>query len=75
MDSKKIIDFCARFWNVNPSFIKEEIYLDDRSLPNNSSIRFFQFIATMESELKVYVDNVHEINTFGDLFLNIKELP
>lgn len=72
MDRDKIIAFCAEFWQVEAELIVDTLKLDDKSLPNNSSIRFYQFIAQLESRCSVRVSDVNGILTFGDLLKDIE---
>ena len=65
---EEIIRFSADFWQINPSTIHESLRLDDRDLPNNTSIRFFLFMAELESNFGMKIENAFEIMTFGDLF-------
>lgn len=67
MDTSSLFSFFAKFWNVDPKIISREMTLDDRNLPQNSSIRFYLFMAAIEKEFKVTLDEVHTIMTFGDL--------
>lgn len=72
MNRQEIINFCAQFWNVDPHFITENLKIDDKSLPNNSSIRFYQFMATVEDRFNVRLNNVNDLATFGDLFKDLE---
>lgn len=74
MGSPEIVMFCAEFWQVDSSAIHEKLALNDETLPNNSSIRFFMFIAKIEAKFKVRVNDIENITTFGDLFRNIENL-
>ena len=65
---EEIIQFSADFWQIDPSTIHESLRLDDRDLPNNTSIRFFLFMAQVESHFGMRIENAFEIMTFGDLF-------
>jgi acyl carrier protein len=67
MDRQDIIKFCAEFWQVDHSVIEDNLKLDDKSLPNNSSIRFYQFIARLEAHFGAQLENAMEIRTFGDI--------
>ena len=68
MDKDQIVQFCPEFWQVSPSFIQAELKLDDPGLPHNTSIRFYQFLAAVESKFKVQIDNLDTLFTFGDVF-------
>ena len=72
MNREEIIQFSAEFWQVEPSFIVENLKLDDKSLPNNSSIRFYQFMAKTEAHFNVRINDVNSIITFGDLFKDLE---
>jgi hypothetical protein len=71
MDKQQVLEFSAEFWQVDSSIITDDLRLDDRSLPQNSSIRFYQFIAKIEAHFNARVGNVMDIKTFGDLFGNL----
>ena len=71
MEREEILQFCAEFWQVDSSIITDELTLDDTSLPQNSSIRFYQFIAKVEAKFNARVQNVMDVRTFGDLFRNL----
>lgn len=68
---KKIINLTSEFWDIPISQVKDSLKFDDQNLKNNSSIRFFQFIAAIESNFKVKVNNINKIRTFKDLINNI----
>ncbi len=68
MNREEIVAFCADFWQVNPSVIVPDLKLDDQSLPQNTSIRFYLFMAQVEDHFNIRVENVDEIMNFGDLF-------
>ena len=71
---EEIIKFSADFWQIDPLTIHESLRLDDRDLPNNTSIRFFLFIAQVESHFGMKIENAFEIMTFGDLFKALESL-
>ena len=71
MDKEELIQFCAEFWQVDSSFINENLELNNKNLPNNSSIRFYQFLARLESHFQVRVGDTSSIITFGDLFKDL----
>ncbi len=71
MDKVDFIEFCAEFWQIDRSEIRDEMQLDDTNLPNNSSIRFYQFIAMLEAKFGLHVQNINSISTFGDLYLDL----
>ncbi|MDP3734728.1 MAG: hypothetical protein Q8R37_05860 [Nanoarchaeota archaeon] len=73
MDKQKVINFCAEFWQVDPTLITEDLKIDDKALPNNSSIRFYQFMATVEEHFDVRINNINDVATFGDLFKNLEK--
>ena len=68
----KLIALTSEFWNIAESQITDNLRLDDETLHNNSSVRFFQFIAAVESNLNVKVKNINKIRTFKDLSDNIE---
>lgn len=68
---KKLINLTSEFWSIPASKIKNSLKLDDETLNNNSSIRFYQYIAAIESNLDVKVKNINKIQTFQDLVKNI----
>lgn len=65
---QEIISFCAVFWRVEPSVITPSLRFDDPQLPNNTSIRFFLFMAEIEKHFQVRLEEVQEITTFGEVF-------
>jgi hypothetical protein len=71
MEREKLIKFFAEFWRIAPNKIDDKLILNDENLDNHSSVRFYQFIAAVESNFDVVVKNVEEIFTFGDLIKNI----
>jgi hypothetical protein len=71
MNKTELIKFFSEFWNIEKSQIKEDLILNDENLNNHSSVRFYQFISALESNLNVRVDNIETIFTFGDLIKNI----
>lgn len=72
MDKKELIQFFSEFWKIESSKINEDLKLDDEMLNNRTSIRFYQFIAAIESNFDVKVTNLNNLNTFGDILKNIK---
>ena len=72
MDRTEIIRFCAKFWQVDPAIIAEDLKLDDRSLPSNSSIRFYQFVAKIEAHINKRISNINNVIIFGDLFRDLE---
>jgi len=67
MDRKELFLFFAEFWKVDPAMLSEEMALDDRRLPNNSSIRFYLFMAAVEKKCNLQLEEVETITTFGHL--------
>ncbi|GEM_PF-2686917 len=65
--NSRVIPFFAEFWKVDPTLITEAMALDDARLPNNSSIRFYLFMAAVEKKFLVQLEDVHTITTFGEL--------
>ena len=57
---KKVIELTSEFWGIPISKIDDALLLDDANLSNNSSIRFYQFIAAIESNFNVKVVDVNE---------------
>ena len=72
MEKTKLIDFFAEFWGMNNSEINDFLKIDNQSLKDYNSIRFFQFIAAVESNFNVKIKNIDKISNFGDLFNNLK---
>ena len=70
MEKSELIRFFSEFWEMDSSQIHDEMKLNDETLKNQSSIRFYQFIAALESNYKVKVKNLSKISTFGDLARN-----
>ena len=69
---KELISFFSDFWKIESSQIHDDMKLNDEILKNQSSIRFYQFIAALESNYDVKVQNINTILTFGDLVRNIE---
>lgn len=67
MDKEDLKDFFAEFWSIDKSEITDDLRIDDTTLKNQSSIRFYQFIAAIESNFDVRVKDVKNIQTFNDL--------
>ena len=63
--------FFSEFWKVDVDKITDKLRLDDNSLEDQNSVRFYQFIAALESNLDITIKNVHKIVTFGDLLKSI----
>lgn len=72
MEKAQLINFFAEFWKVNKSEISDSLKIDSEVLENYSSIRFFQFIAAVESNFGVKIENLDKIFNFEDLFNNLK---
>ena len=72
MDQEQLRHFCAQFWQVELSRISLDLRLDDPCLPHNTSIRFYQFIAALERQFKVRVNNIDTIITFGNIFQGLE---
>lgn len=72
MNMKELIQFFSDFWKIDVSQINDDLKLDDKTLNNPSSVRFYQFIAAVESNFDVRITNINKIKTFSDLFKNIK---
>ncbi len=71
MERSELVSFFSEFWNIESSKIHDALKLNDETLENQSSIRFYQFIAALESNYNVKVQNLNTILTFGDLLRNI----
>ncbi|MBS3175253.1 hypothetical protein J4440_05205 [Candidatus Woesearchaeota archaeon] len=73
MEKEELILFFSEFWNMDKKDISDNLKLDSENLKNLSSIRFYQFIAAIESNFNVSVSNINNIITFQDLWKNIKD--
>jgi acyl carrier protein len=71
MNRKELIGFFSEFWGIEDSKIKDDLILNDENLHNHSSVRFYQFIAALESNFDVRIENINNVITFGDLSKNI----
>jgi len=71
MNKKELIHFFSDFWKIDISKINNNLELNDEELNNQSSVRFYQFIAAIESNFNVEIRDIHKINTFEDLIKNI----
>ena len=72
MERRELVSFFSEFWKIDSSQINDEMELNDQILKNQSSIRFYQFIAALESNYNVKVQNLNKILTFGDLINNLE---
>ncbi len=70
MDRNELARFFAAFWGIDVSGVSDSLRIDSTNLPNFSSIRFYQFIAAVESNLDAKVANLNRIITFRDLLEN-----
>jgi acyl carrier protein len=68
---KKLVKLFAEFWGIKPGQVKDSLEISDKALGDFSSIRFFQFMAAVESNLGVEVKDLAEIKTFADLAKNV----
>ena len=73
MNKKELIQFFSDFWNIDISKINDKLELNDKTLNNQSSIRFYQFIAAIESNFDVKIKDINKIIKFGDLIKDIME--
>ena len=72
MNRKQLEKFFSNFWNIDIKKIKKDLKLGDVSLKDQSSVRYYQFIAAIESNFDVKVINLNNIITFEDLYKNMK---
>ena len=72
MEKIHLINFFSEFWGIEKSEITDSLEINDQYLEDYSSIRVFQFIAAIESNFNVRVENLDKISNFGDLFNNLK---
>ena len=70
MDKKALVQLFSDFWQISPSEVTDDLRLDNEALKNQSSIRFYQFVAAVESNFNVKVRNLNKILTFRDLLEN-----
>ncbi|MFA6452653.1 MAG: hypothetical protein WCW57_04225 [Candidatus Pacearchaeota archaeon] len=73
MNKEDLISFFSAFWSVDPDKVVDDLKLNDKSLKNQTSIRLYQFLATVESKFNVQINNLNKIVTFGDLITNIQD--
>lgn len=59
--------FFSEFWEIPEKEINNKTKLNDSDLKNFDSLKFYQFIAAVESEFKIKIEDISTINTFGDL--------
>jgi hypothetical protein len=71
MDKRELQEFTAKFWKIDLSKINNDLKLNDENLNNRSSIRFYQYIAAIESNFDVKIKDINKIITFEDLLKNI----
>ena len=72
MERNELTSFFSDFWKIDRSHIHDNLKLNDEILKNQSSIRFYQFIAALESNYDVKIKNLNTILTFGDLMENLE---
>ena len=72
MKKDELTNYFSEFWKVDKSAVKDSLMLDSKSVKGMSSIRLYQFLASVESKFHVKIQNVNKIVTFGDLFRNIR---
>lgn len=71
MDQQLLKEFFSEFWEIDISKIHDKLEFDNSVINNFSSIRFYQFIAALESNFDVKISKINEILTYGDLVKNI----
>ena len=71
MKKEKLIEFFSEFWGIEYTKINDDLVLSDENLNNHSSVRFYQFIAALESNFNVKIKDIESVFTFGDLIKNI----
>ena len=74
MKKKDLIAFFSEFWEINSSKIKDSLRLDNTDLENQSSFRFYQFIAAVESNFGIKLSNINDIETFRDLCVSAEAI-
>ena len=57
----------AQFWTVDPTVVTDALLFDKSHIRNMSSIRFFRFIAAVESNLGVRLADPAAITSYGAL--------
>ena len=73
MNRKELIQFFSDFLEIDSSKINDKLELNDKTLNNQSSIRFYQFIAAIESNFDVKIKDINRIITFGDIIRRVME--
>jgi hypothetical protein len=63
--------FCAEFWEIDRSKLNDQMKFSDKILNDNSSFRFYQFVAALESNFGVQVSDVNNVESFGELYRKI----
>jgi len=71
MDQQLLKELFSEFWEIDISKIHDKLEFDNSVINNFSSIRFYQFIAALESNFDVKISKINEILTYGDLVKNI----
>ena len=71
MEKKDLVQLFSDFWQMDPLEVTDGLKLDNETLKNYSSVRFYQFIAAVESNFNVKVRNLTKILTFNDLVDNV----
>ncbi|MFH1326507.1 MAG: hypothetical protein ABIH59_00070 [archaeon] len=72
MKKEELKRFFSEFWEIDSSKVTENLKIDDSSIKNSNSLRFYQFISAVESNFNVKFKDIHNILTFRDLIKNIQ---
>lgn len=67
VERKELARLFSEFWGIPEADVLDSLRLDDETLENRSSVRFYRFIAAVESNFNVTVKDVNKILTFKDL--------
>ena len=58
MEKKELIVFVSNFWKIPISEVSPELSFDSQNLKDFSSIRFYQFMAALESNFSIKITNL-----------------
>ncbi|MBI2138991.1 acyl carrier protein [Candidatus Woesearchaeota archaeon] len=75
MKKEQLRQFFSKFWDVPLERVTESLALDDTALADYSSVRFYQFIAALESRFGVRVEHLENVVTFGSLLESVADSP
>jgi acyl carrier protein len=64
---EQLKELITNYWQVTPDAIEWDVEFNGRWLRNFSSLRMLRFIASVEEQLGVDIQDLDEIKSFRDL--------